>query len=258
MGRIFITGDLHCENNISCLTTNYFPEGNNLTKDDYVIVCGDFGFLWYDNIFHPGYREQQYWTSWLTNKPWTTLFIDGNHENFDMIYKLPTIDMFGSTVGKVNNSIYHLKRGHVYTIHGKTFWCMGGALSTDRGHSAIDANNSSFWEVRALQKKKKKEVEVDWWKEEIPSREEFEFGLDSLDKVNWKVDYVITHTCPKRIISEMPITYIGDRYNDPVSSYLEIVSEKINCNKWFFGHFHQNFISDHGIYNCNFERIIEI
>lgn len=46
MSRIFITGDTHGSYDIQKLARKNFPEGKTLTKDDYVIICGDFGCVW--------------------------------------------------------------------------------------------------------------------------------------------------------------------------------------------------------------------
>lgn len=43
---IFVTGDTHTDW-MSRLNSDAFPEGRTMTKDDYVIVCGDFG-IWHD------------------------------------------------------------------------------------------------------------------------------------------------------------------------------------------------------------------
>lgn len=40
---IYITGDTHIPIDIGKLSTSRFPKQKSLTKDDYVIVCGDFG-----------------------------------------------------------------------------------------------------------------------------------------------------------------------------------------------------------------------
>ena len=41
---IFVTGDTHTDW-MSRLNSDAFPEERTMTKDDYVIVCGDFG-IW--------------------------------------------------------------------------------------------------------------------------------------------------------------------------------------------------------------------
>ena len=75
--KIYITGDMHGEIGISKFNSNNFPEGKTLTKDDYVIVLGDFGLVW--NYKETGCsvpsnpndkcwtREEYYWLKWLNN-----------------------------------------------------------------------------------------------------------------------------------------------------------------------------------------------
>jgi metallophosphoesterase superfamily enzyme len=63
-----------------------------MTKSDYVIIAGDFGVIW-DNS-----KEQDYFLKWLDNKKFTTLFIDGNHENFDLLNEYPITEWNGGKV----------------------------------------------------------------------------------------------------------------------------------------------------------------
>lgn len=207
---VFVCGDLHVPIDVSKITVSYWPLQKDLTKDDYLIVTGDFGLLWADI---PD-KEEKYWTRQLTARKFTTLFIDGNHENFNRINALPEIDMFGGKVGVVCDGIYHLKRGYVYTIDGKTFWCFGGAESTDRQY---------------------RKENVSWWPQEIPSAEEMAFGISQLEAHNWCVDRVITHAAPKSIVA---LIGYKERIADPVSEFLETLKYRIQCKKWHFGHYH--------------------
>ena len=77
MNRLFVTGDMHCNacGEFSKLNTKNFPVQKELSKDDYILIAGDFGCIW------NGSTEEEYWLDWLENKPFTTLFVDGNHEN---------------------------------------------------------------------------------------------------------------------------------------------------------------------------------
>ena len=43
---IYITGDTHIPLDISKLNTTHFPQQSEMTKDDFVIVLGDFGLYW--------------------------------------------------------------------------------------------------------------------------------------------------------------------------------------------------------------------
>lgn len=55
-----------------------------MTKDDdYVIICGDFGGVWDFEI--ESMREKMN-LEWLNSRNFTTLFVDGNHENYTRLY----------------------------------------------------------------------------------------------------------------------------------------------------------------------------
>lgn len=203
---IFITGDTHRDIDIKKLNTSNFTEGKNLTKQDYVIICGDFGGVWH------GGKKDDWWLNWLNSKPWTTLFCDGNHENFNLLEAYPEEEQFGGKVHVIKDSIFHLMRGQVFEIDGCSFFVMGGAASVDKQY---------------------RKENISWWKQEIPTKEEFERGFISLDAVNWNVDYVISHTGPYSIIKT--IKYIEQ---DDVSRYLDIIKDNLTYKTWYFGHMH--------------------
>ena len=69
--KIFAVGDTHGCLHLSKLNNKNFPQGQYLNKNDYVIICGDFGLIWNDN------GEDYLWRNWLSQQPWTTLFVDG-------------------------------------------------------------------------------------------------------------------------------------------------------------------------------------
>lgn len=77
MNKIFITGDTHggCDRGLEKFSSKNFPEGKNLTKDDIIIVAGDFGLIWDP----PGNisRQEKYFIKWLSNKNWKTFFFFG-------------------------------------------------------------------------------------------------------------------------------------------------------------------------------------
>ena len=106
-------------------------------------MCGDFG-IWHDNA------EERYWLKWLNNKPFTTVFVDGNHENFDRLYsdEFPIVDFHGGKAHKIRDNIYHLMRGYVFEFDGKRFFCLGGASSHDISDGILDrADFDWYYEV---------------------------------------------------------------------------------------------------------------
>ena len=59
---IYITGDTHIPVDIGKLSAKRFPQQKEMTKSDYVIICGDFGGVW------DGSNEEKYWIKWLKSK----------------------------------------------------------------------------------------------------------------------------------------------------------------------------------------------
>lgn len=213
---IYITGDIHgCPERLS--SKNLLYKGLDIKKDDIVIICGDFGIPWRKN--------SGYWLRWLAEKPFTVLFVDGNHENFDLLSQFPVVEKFGGKVHQLKENIFHLMRGEVFEIEGTTFFTFGGATSTDIG---------------------RRTEHISWWKEENYSIEEFENAVSNLEKVDFKVDYVITHTAPKRFVESVPEAV--DRVKDcKTSILLSELEPMISYKKWFFGHFHLDYYREDSI-----------
>ena len=207
---MFITGDIH--GNPFRLSAKKFPLGKKLTKDDYIIIAGDFGVIW-DNYESP---NELYTLKWLQDKPWTTLFIDGNHENHFRLKQIPEIDRFEGKVGKLRDGVYHLKRGETYILNGKSFFCFGGALSHDRMYRKLG---------------------VSYWEEEIPNYSEMDYGLQNLQKCQYSVDYIVSHTIPRSLFAILGFNKYSE---DPTIKYLDHIANSVQYKKWYFGHMHIN------------------
>lgn len=229
---IYITGDLHGNIDIKKLNTKNFPEQKELTKNDYVAITGDFGLVW-DNS-----NEEKYWQKWLAEKSFTTLFVDGNHENFDLLNKYPVEQWHGGKVHKINDSIIHLMRGQVFNIDGKKFFTFGGASSVDKAHRV---------------------EHISWWKEELPTYAEFEEGLDNLDRNNGKVDYILTHTCSSSTLKVIQRLWgFSPKPEDSVNKFLEVIENKTKFKHWYFGHFHENCENISDNQTMLYDRIIKL
>lgn len=65
-------------------------------KEDYVVICGDFGGVWHtDRKSAAESPEEAQALDWLENRPFTTLFISGNHENYDRLMPSVTEREYG-------------------------------------------------------------------------------------------------------------------------------------------------------------------
>lgn len=64
-----------------------------LTKEDYIIICGDFGLCWAKD------KTFEYHCKNFAEKPYTILWVQGNHENYDMIGEYPLEERHGGKAG---------------------------------------------------------------------------------------------------------------------------------------------------------------
>jgi len=205
---IYITGDTHGE--FTRFKKDIFYEQTSLTKNDYVIICGDFSGVW-----------------------------------------------DGGKVQRIRPSVIHLMRGQVYEIEGKTFFTMGGASSHDIQDGILEPDDPLF-------KKKCRELDargamyrvnhLSWWKEELPSEEEYQTARASLDRAGWEVDCIITHCCSTSVQDELS----GRFYQaDALTDFLEEVTQRCKFKYHFFGHYHMDRIIQKK-YVLLYEQIIRL
>ena len=225
---IYLTGDTHIPIDIIKLSSKNFPVGKTLTKDDYVIVLGDFGLYWKKD------KTFEYWHNILQNKPWTILWLDGNHENHDWIDSMEVSEWHRGKVHK-DGSIIHLMRGQIYEIEKKKIFVMGGADSVDKNSRTPG---------------------VSWWAREVPNYAEINEAIDNLMANENSVDYVLTHTCPKKLIKPMFNLTPWPEYNNVEKILQTILGMKINFRKWYFGHWHQDV--EYKNFVCLYDKVIKL
>lgn len=223
---IYLTGDTHGTIEIGKLSrANLAVERVEPGEGDFVIILGDFGL-----VFAPDGQsaEERWWLKWLDEKPWTTLFIDGNHENFARLNALPEEEWRGGRVHRVSESVLHLMRGQIFEIDGRSFFTMGGAASHDRQFRKAGRS---------------------WWPEELPSEEELSRADAALDGCGRRVDYVLTHCAPTLVQGRINPTFLPDR----LTEYLQHVRDTTAFHRWYFGHYHIDREYDDGfcaLYDC--------
>lgn len=234
---IYITGDCHAD--WKRFSADSFPEQKEMTRDDFVIVCGDFG-IWHDD------KTERWWFKWFEEKNFTVLFVDGNHENFDRLYsdEFDVVDFHGGKAHKIRENIYHLMRGYVFDLCGKKFFAFGGASSHDIDDGILDMKDyKTTKELVDDYNKRTKRGEmlrinhISWWEQELPSEEEMAFGLGNLEENGNKVDFIVSHCCPQQIAS---LFSHGVYKPDRLTSYFNVIAETVKFSKWFFGHYHNN------------------
>jgi DNA repair exonuclease SbcCD nuclease subunit len=242
---IFITGDCHGE--YTRLNNTNFPIQENMTKDDFVIVLGDFGF-WDNSV------DQQWWRAWLNSKNFTTLFIDGNHENYDLLSTYPVDEWHGGKVQKILPSVIHLMRGQIFDIDGSTFFTFGGAKSHD-ADVILEPGIKNFNRIKHSLIESGTSFRVNhttWWKEEMPSKEEYEEGMRNLAQRGNNIQYILSHCAPSSVQLQ-----INNKFEiDDLTRYLQKVSDTVDFKQWYFGHYH--IAQDYDKYHCLYYEIREV
>lgn len=257
---IYITGDTHC--NFRRFTKKermHLPF--ELKENDYVIVCGDFGLLWIND------GEFKYNLDWLSRLPFTLLWVQGNHENYNMIEEYQLEEWNGGKVRHIiRDKIILLDRGQVFNIEGKTFFTFGGASSHDVQGGILDKNASDYGDLRMKAIKSRLPYRVlneTWWKQELPNKEELEEGRRNLDKVGYKVDYVISHCLSSNMQEALERRFSGYSplhrlYEDDIlTDYFNEIEQKLDFKHWFCGHYHME-IDVGSLHTILYKNIVEL
>lgn len=238
---VWVTGDTHGWFDINKLSADLWPQGQKLRRSDLLVIVGDFGLIWEE----PPAFENRYFLDWLNRQPWTTLFLDGNHENHDLLDAMEVTYWRGGKVHRIPryDNIYHLMRGQVYDMGCDGVWfVMGGGATQDRS-----------WRRPGLE----------WWEREMPSAEEYEEARRNLEARSWCVDYVFTHDCPYRYkLKAMKRWYNPGRMgHDELTDFLDEVDLRLNARRlkmWYFGHYHDDLPIPGGRHALLYQQIVRL
>lgn len=202
---VYVTGDLHGD--ISRLKD---PVYKKLKAGDVLIVCGDFGFIWNNS------RQERQNLRKLQEKPFTIAFVDGCHENFDLLEeKYKTVRWRGGMAHRIAPNIFHMMRGEIFTIDDMTFFAFGGGHSQD-------------FEFREKQS---------WWQREQPTHAEIRRAIRNLNRYGAKVDYIITHEPPASLKDCLGVD-VQQRLE--IHTFFEDIIKQCSYQKWFFGKCHMD------------------
>lgn len=203
---IYVTGDVHGD--IGRFKNK--AVARKLKKGDYLIVCGDLGFFWNDS------KAERKARKWLSRRRYTILFVEGTHDNLDMLEKVAPEDWCGGKARKLANNLYQLCRGHIFKIEDRYIFAVGGGESADMEER--DALGS-------------------WWAQELPSMEELEEARERLRGYRDVVDYVITHDCPASLMKNVEREDAFDHVSH-LNVFFDQVGKECRFKQWFFGCYH--------------------
>ena len=227
---MFVTGDMHRDIDISKLA-----DISNLTcKTSTVLIAGDFGGVWNQGFldengaFKIAPLDELFINS-LARFPFKIIACLGNHENYDVINRLPRTDAYGGKIIRLSDNVELLDRGYVYQIEGKKILSIGGAMSMDR-----------------LCRKE----HITFWQDEVIQKEDINRARKELSKHDFKVDYVLTHTAPLSVLKEILSSLDNTSSlrlklefaieNDPSVLLLDELLKEFTFKQWYFGHFHKD------------------
>ena len=210
---IYITGDTHGAFD----RIQEFCNQWNTTKDDIMIILGDAGINYYLN------KRDENPKCKLDEIPITLFCIHGNHEQRPkMIASYEEIEWCGGIVylEKDHPDILFAKDGEVYNFNGNQVLVLGGAYSVDK-----------FYRL---------EKGLRWFDSEQPTEETKQRVAKKLEKMNWKVDYVLSHTSPLKyepVESFLPMID-QSTVDKTTEQWLDSIEDKLDYKRWYCGHYH--------------------
>lgn len=210
---IYITGDTHGQ----FKRVETFCQRFQTTREDILIILGDAGIN-----FSGGIRDEMK-KRHLESLSITLFCIHGNHDQRPRtIDTYQEMDWHGGSV-YYEEEYPHLlfaRDGDIFDFDGKKAIAIGGAYSIDKM-------------VRLI-------YGYGWWPDEQPSEEIKRYVEQQLEKQNWKVDVVLSHTIPLKYEPiEVFLSGIDQSKVDKSTEiWLDEIEERLDYKKWYCGHYH--------------------
>lgn len=211
---IYITGDTHGHFE----HIQEFCELHQTTReDDMMIILGDAGINYYLDASDDRLKEK------LSQLPITLFCIHGNHE--ERPYNISTYEEKQWRGGLVfyeedYPNLLFAEDGEIYNFDDKKAIVIGGAYSVDK-----------FYRLRNG---------LPWFDSEQPDERTKSIVEAKLEKEDWKVDVVLTHTDPLKYLptDEFLSSIDQDTVDQSTEIWLDELEENLDYEQWFFGHFH--------------------
>lgn len=277
---IYVRGDVHGQI-LNSFNAHDHPEYKKLTKNDYFIILGDCGVPW-NHCFK---KEDKYKLNWLNSKPWKTVFLLGNHDNWDWALSLPKKETEIGIVrqcvfeGQEFEDIYVIADPSVLNIEGKQCFFIPGAECHDDPHVFTDANGHAHSKLPILHQEPKKHFTYmdgstdadmdeinknfriyynkpqiyrtagkDWWPNEAINVDAAGEILYYLTDNDCHIDYVFTHDCPAIQLREIN-KKLPNGYKECYTEgelFLDRVRTELDFDEWYHGHLHYDMLVPNG------------
>ena len=236
---IFCTGDAHGKV-VERFSFRQHPELRQLQLNDIVFQLGDFGQPFGPNT----YKEAKYTFRFLDDKPWITIIVGGNHDDYDYWESCPQVKLFGGIARQAQfngelYSVFFVDHITIFNIENNHILCIPKAQSHDIWNLLDPARPNFKTEKRHLRKAHLwfRVKHESWWPQELMDIEENMNFMEQHEHEHF--DLVLSHDAPSLItqwfkrpsdITRMKPTE-GERY-------LEVLRKTLDFDSWIHGHFH--------------------
>lgn len=202
-----------------------------------LFVCGDFT----DNRKDTKEEEMMKLPGYLKDLPYPVFYIDGNHEDYEVLKRLPKIGetekeallqydciIETQSTKKAADGVYYLERGSVCAADGCRILAIGGS-TTGPGYRK---NHPDIWQP-----------------DEDLTQQDQEKIKEALRKNQAAFDLILTHTLPIDRLKE----WFPEKDVSVTNEILQDVWEESSYQHWLFGHFHEDMDYPDGNFHCLYE-----
>lgn len=237
---LYLTGDTHGEN-IERFSFKKNPSLRELTADDIVVVLGDTALMW------PGAeRITRYDMRQLRSKPFTIIFLFGNHDNYDWAETLPEVDVFGGKMrqvvidGEVFENRYVVSDWTVADLSGYHCLLCGHAKSHDIDH-LYDENDKEGILAAKRRREWFRVAHKSWWPQETLDIDDAVIYVQEHEDEHF--DAILTHDCPG-YFCHIASPHGGSTFRFAPTrqeDYFDSWREDLDYDIWVHGHMHYEF-----------------
>lgn len=212
---IYITGDTH--GSYSRLR-EFCCQTPQLEKDDIMIVLGDTGLNYYGD--EKDCKKKRKVSQKL---PVTMFFIHGNHDlRPENMSGYKEYLWHGGIVYREEAypNLLFARDGEIFDFDGKKTIVVGGAYSIDKDYRLAKGYK--------------------WFADEQPSEAIKKAVEKQLQHCDWKIDTILTHTCPLKYVPQEALFASVDQsqVDKNTEMWLDSIDNRLEYRRWFCGHFH--------------------
>lgn len=228
---LYVTGDTHGDN-LGRFSFKRNPKLRGLTEDDAIVVLGDTALMW------PGHEKETVYTlRQLARKPFTIIFLLGNHDNYDWAETLPQVDVFGGRMrqvvvdGEVFSNRYVIDSWTTADLSG--YHCM--LIAHAKSHDIQHLYTSDDREGIERAKRNKEWFRVahrTWWPQEELDTEAIKPFIQEKGKEHF--DAILTHDCPGLFVD----TWEPKLIKTQQEQYFDHLRAVLDFDVWAHGHMH--------------------